>query len=118
MSASSCPLFDGCNVPLCPIDESSLERGSWFPDEEACHRRDLTKLLGTGWRVIPTHLIVWSEGGVILRQARRLELSYEHFKNIAAYGESQKVDKLLRKRFTNMVLGKVIRRDVQWLRKS
>ena len=40
MSAQSCPHFDRCSAPLCPIDAMSLEHGAWFPDEEVCRRAD------------------------------------------------------------------------------
>lgn len=41
MSAPTCPHFDACNAPICPLDEASLSGCSWFPGEELCRRRDL-----------------------------------------------------------------------------
>jgi len=35
-NSKECPSFEGCSAPLCPIDESSLESGIWYPDEEIC----------------------------------------------------------------------------------
>jgi len=42
MSAPECAYFNDCSTPLCPLDEVSLSACSWFPDEETCHRRDLS----------------------------------------------------------------------------
>ncbi len=33
-----CTLYETCNVPLCPLDGSSLN-GIWYPDEEICRSR-------------------------------------------------------------------------------
>jgi hypothetical protein len=41
MSASSCPHFHNCNVPVCPLNPQSLTHAAWFPDEETCHKADL-----------------------------------------------------------------------------
>ncbi len=38
---SECRYFDGCNAPLCPIDEGSIKHCAWFPDEEICRKRDV-----------------------------------------------------------------------------
>jgi len=35
----ACPYFNKCNVPLCPLDTSSLKNGIWYPDEDICPRR-------------------------------------------------------------------------------
>lgn len=63
MSASSCPLLEGCSAPLCPLDEASLEHGNWFPSEESCHRRDLSK---TPW-VVRQRRIDKATGGEFAR---------------------------------------------------
>lgn len=34
-----CKRFEACSAPLCPLDESSLATGLWYPDEEICKRR-------------------------------------------------------------------------------
>jgi len=40
MDKVNCPKFDNCNVPLCPLDESSIRNGIWYPgQEDICHRR-------------------------------------------------------------------------------
>ncbi len=35
MSNKSCKHYQGCNAPMCPMDEKSL-RCIWYPDEEIC----------------------------------------------------------------------------------
>ena len=46
MRAEECKNFEGCDVPLCPMDESSLIHGIWFPDEDICKSRQFQSL---GW---------------------------------------------------------------------
>jgi len=42
-----CPKFEDCSAPLCPLDESSLKNGVWYPGiEEVCKRKDFQNL---GW---------------------------------------------------------------------
>ena len=36
MKVKDCKRYESCNAPLCPKDQGSLERGSWFPFEEIC----------------------------------------------------------------------------------
>lgn len=33
-----CPSFEGCEAPLCPLDEN-LELCLWYPDEDICCKR-------------------------------------------------------------------------------
>lgn len=44
MTAKECKRFDGCSAPLCPMDESSLNCGIWYPDEEICSIREFGRL--------------------------------------------------------------------------
>jgi len=44
MSREDCKFFDSCSAPLCPLDEKSLERGIWYPDEEVCRHREFRAL--------------------------------------------------------------------------
>jgi hypothetical protein len=37
----NCPKFEDCSAPLCPLDESSLKNGVWYPGEEICKARRL-----------------------------------------------------------------------------
>jgi len=34
----SCGLYESCNAPICPLDQTSL-KGTWYPKEEICHSR-------------------------------------------------------------------------------
>ncbi len=34
----SCSLYENCNAPICPLDQTSL-KGTWYPREEICHSR-------------------------------------------------------------------------------
>ena len=34
----SCSLYENCNAPICPLDQTSL-KGTWYPKEEICHSR-------------------------------------------------------------------------------
>jgi hypothetical protein len=36
MTCETCRSFSVCSAPLCPLDRQSLERGSWYADEETC----------------------------------------------------------------------------------
>lgn len=38
MRPSGCALFESCQAPLCPLDQSSL-KGVWYADEEICRSR-------------------------------------------------------------------------------
>jgi hypothetical protein len=40
MNTSDCPREDS-SAPLCPLDENSVRNGIWYPDEEACPRRNV-----------------------------------------------------------------------------
>jgi len=45
MDKVNCPQFeDGCSVPICPLDNVSIECGIFYPDEEICRRRDFQNL--------------------------------------------------------------------------
>jgi len=33
-----CSLYESCNAPLCPLDQTSLN-GIWYSDEESCRSR-------------------------------------------------------------------------------
>lgn len=44
MNKDSCPKFEDCSAPLCPLDETSISNGIWYPDEEICKRRDFQNL--------------------------------------------------------------------------
>ena len=45
-NSKECPSFEGCNASLCPLEESSLETGIWYPDEEICKNQ---KVNHTDW---------------------------------------------------------------------
>lgn len=34
----TCNLYENCNTPLCPLDQTSL-KGIWYPEEEICRSR-------------------------------------------------------------------------------
>ena len=34
-----CKLWEGCDAPLCPLAELSMELGVWYPDEAICRKR-------------------------------------------------------------------------------
>ncbi len=36
MPSETCPSYEGCSAPLCPLDKNSLKNGLWFPDEPIC----------------------------------------------------------------------------------
>jgi len=38
MKATDCKKFDECSAPICPLDQESLEKCSWFSDEDICTR--------------------------------------------------------------------------------
>lgn len=35
----TCPSFEGCAAPLCPLDSPSLRAGQWFAGEAVCSAR-------------------------------------------------------------------------------
>ncbi|MHC4069848.1 MAG: hypothetical protein ACYSR8_09795 [Planctomycetota bacterium] len=37
--SKQCKHFDTCSAPICPLDESSLKSGLWYPDEKICSSR-------------------------------------------------------------------------------
>jgi hypothetical protein len=37
--AESCPAWEDCKAPLCPLDDQSMKFGVWYPDEQVCWRR-------------------------------------------------------------------------------
>jgi len=39
-----CSHFANCNVPLCPLQQNTMDGGIWYPDEEICKRRDFQNL--------------------------------------------------------------------------
>ncbi|MDA8126601.1 MAG: hypothetical protein M0009_15615 [Deltaproteobacteria bacterium] len=43
MRPSACALFESCQAPLCPLDQSSL-KGVWYADEEICRARSYAGL--------------------------------------------------------------------------
>jgi hypothetical protein len=51
--AESCSAWDRCKAPLCPLDESTVKHGVWYPDEEVCSRRGArsVKWVRTQYRV-------------------------------------------------------------------
>ena len=36
--------FESCSAPICPLDEQSMKKSIWYPDEDICHKR-----LGLQW---------------------------------------------------------------------
>jgi len=44
MNKVNCPKFEDCSAPLCPLDETSIKNGIFYPDEEICQRRDFQTL--------------------------------------------------------------------------
>ena len=46
MLNTQCRHYDTCSAPLCPLDESSLERGVFYLDEEVCSRRGMPTWVG------------------------------------------------------------------------
>ncbi len=40
MNRNTCPYFDTCSAPLCPMDES-ISHYTWFPDEAVCRRNGM-----------------------------------------------------------------------------
>ncbi len=47
MSDKSCNLFDSCEsaeAPLCPIQESTVKHGVWYPDEPICQASQFQEL--------------------------------------------------------------------------
>jgi len=38
MKSTDCKKFNTCEAPICPLDQESLEKCSWFPDEDICTR--------------------------------------------------------------------------------
>ena len=45
MTNQKCRSFESCNVPLCPIDDRSLEHGIWYSDEDICKLKKYKDLL-------------------------------------------------------------------------
>lgn len=39
MNKVTCPKFEDCSAPLCPLDKDSIKNGIWYCNEEICHRR-------------------------------------------------------------------------------
>ena len=31
--------FEDCKAPICPLDEQSMKKSIWYPDEDICHKR-------------------------------------------------------------------------------
>ena len=46
MVSDKCSYFDGCNCPLCPMDEESLLHCYWFPGEVICRLQSVNQV---GW---------------------------------------------------------------------
>lgn len=44
MNVEKCGLFEGCDAPLCPLQQNTLEGGLWYPDEEICRARKFQSL--------------------------------------------------------------------------
>jgi hypothetical protein len=71
----SCSLYENCNAPMCPLDQTSL-KGVWYPDEEICRsrmygslpwiqaQRKLSRVKAAGYFTIEmlTHLTVIRKG--------------------------------------------------------
>jgi hypothetical protein len=43
-SEKRCRYFDQCDAPICPLDEQSLQSGTWYPDEPICRILRFSKL--------------------------------------------------------------------------
>ena len=39
MNSIECPSFNRCSASLCPLDEESMVKGIWYPDEPICIKR-------------------------------------------------------------------------------
>ena len=35
-TARDCKHWDSCDSPVCPLDQKTMERGCWCPDENIC----------------------------------------------------------------------------------
>lgn len=44
MNEEQCSLFEGCDAPLCPLQENTLESGLWYADEGICRARKFQSL--------------------------------------------------------------------------
>lgn len=44
MSYENCKNFEGCDAPLCPMDENSLKHCIWYPNEDICKLRKFQTL--------------------------------------------------------------------------
>ena len=41
---NDCRLFEGCESPLCPLQENTVQYGIWYADEGICKARKFQKL--------------------------------------------------------------------------
>ena len=41
---SSCPSFEGCKAPLCPLDKSLYQGAIWYTDEDVCATKEFRSL--------------------------------------------------------------------------
>jgi len=44
MNEITCPQFDNCSAPLCPLQPNTIDGGIWYPGEEICNRRGFQNL--------------------------------------------------------------------------
>ena len=44
MLKEDCKNFYKCNAPLCPLDETSIKHGVWYPNEEICKLSEYKEL--------------------------------------------------------------------------
>lgn len=49
--AVGCPGYEGCEAPICPLDNSSLKHSVWYVGEAICRRRTFSGG-NPHWRVI------------------------------------------------------------------
>lgn len=36
MKSEDCKRFDECSAPICPLNDGSLNNGTWYPEENVC----------------------------------------------------------------------------------
>ena len=44
MNADNCGLFEGCDAPLCPLQQNTVKSGLWYADEDICRARKFQSL--------------------------------------------------------------------------
>jgi hypothetical protein len=70
-----CPYFETCSAPLCPLDNKTLHKAIWYPDEEICNSQ---KYCNTYW----------------IKRQRKIARKMKNFNNYFTIGmlKSNKVD--------------------------